>query len=223
VATAAKKAPAKAAAAKTPAKPAAKVAAKPAVAKVAPKVAAKATVAKKPAKAAKTKRFDELRGDQKKALDALLALRAQLIAQVRDISSSNLASNKQAGEELADIGSDNFYREIGLSMLSEDGRKLMMIQEALDRLQAGTYGFCEDCGCPIAPGRLKALPYAKLCVECQAEAERKTSEFGAGFEEEEEEEAASFGEGGAADAFEEEGEAAEEPEAEEEEEGEGEE
>ena len=141
---------------------------------------------------------EDLKGEKKKFLEALLELRANLSDQVRNISASNQNTTKQAGEELADIGSDNFYREIGLSMMTEDGKKLAAIHEAVNRLLCGTYGTCADCGCKIAEGRLKAIPYAKLCINCQEEMEKQAllPELGIGDEEED----AGFGKGNDEDA-----------------------
>jgi DnaK suppressor protein len=50
-------------------------------------------------------------------------------------------------------------------------RLLTQVNEALARMDAGTYGKCANCGKPIAPARLKALPSAALCIECQAKSE----------------------------------------------------
>ena len=105
--------------------------------------------------------------ERNKYYDALVALRNQIVNMLRNISASTLTSSKQAGEELADVGSDNFTREVGLAMMTEDGKKLAAIQEAIDRLAAGTYGTCSECGKRISEARLNALPYADLCVDCQ--------------------------------------------------------
>lgn len=50
-------------------------------------------------------------------------------------------------------------------------RRLSQVNEALERMDAGTYGKCANCGKPIAPARLRALPSAALCIECQAKSE----------------------------------------------------
>ncbi len=106
--------------------------------------------------------------EKQKFYDALIALRNQIMGQVRNLSATTLTSNKQAGEELADIGSDNFSREIGLAMMTEDGKKLSLIQEALERFANGSFGQCTDCGGKIGDARLRALPHARLCIDCQS-------------------------------------------------------
>lgn len=110
----------------------------------------------------------QLKGKQREYYSTLLEKRDQLIDQIHDLAESSLASNRQAGEELADVGSDDFMREVELSLASEEERQFILVQEALERLQNGTYGTCVDCGGAIGAGRLKAIPYAKLCVECKS-------------------------------------------------------
>ena len=114
---------------------------------------------------------EQLRGDKRKYYDALVNLRSHITSQYRDLSASSLASTKQAGEELADIGSDNFNRDLGLAMLTEDNRKLAQIGEAIERVLHDEYGTCADCGKGIAGARLLAIPFTMVCVECQARRE----------------------------------------------------
>ena len=59
------------------------------------------------------------------------------------------------------------------SLDSEGQREIIAIQAALKRLEDGTYGDCQTCGEPIAPARLKALPYAVQCIACASQAESK--------------------------------------------------
>ena len=108
------------------------------------------------------------RGTKRKRYEALVSLRDQLIEQVDHLSGSSLSVNHNAGEDMADIGSDNFTREMGLSVASEEGKKVSLIQEALKRLAKGSYGKCIDCKVSIEEGRLNAIPYAKLCVKCKS-------------------------------------------------------
>jgi DnaK suppressor protein len=112
------------------------------------------------------------RGEKKKRYDSLVEMREQLFQQLRTLSASSLTSTRQPGEELADIGSDNFSREMGLALMTEEGRVLSLIDEALERLDQGGYGVCIDCGGKISPLRLDAIPYAKLCVDCKGARER---------------------------------------------------
>jgi len=92
--------------------------------------------------------------------------RQQIYQRIRSASSS-LTTSRQAGEEAADVGSDDFIRETGLSIMSDDAEKLQMIDEALINLEKGVYGVCFDCGKLIGKPRLEAKPYARLCIDCK--------------------------------------------------------
>lgn len=103
----------------------------------------------------------------------LLQERDDLVDQIKELSSSSLIANRQAGEEMADIGSDDFLREMELALVGEEEKTFVLIQEALERLEQGSYGTCVDCTGPISRGRLQAIPYAKLCIECKAKREER--------------------------------------------------
>jgi DnaK suppressor protein len=59
-------------------------------------------------------------------------------------------------------------RELGISLMEMRNRRRQAIDEALTRLTEGTYGICAECGIEISERRLEAVPFAKLCVECQS-------------------------------------------------------
>lgn len=112
-----------------------------------------------------------LSGKDRHFYDMLREKRDQLIDQIQHLSESSLASTRQAGEELADVGSDDFMREVELALASEEERQFVLVQEAIERLHEGTYGQCIDCEEAIGDGRLEAIPYAKLCVDCKTRRE----------------------------------------------------
>lgn len=108
----------------------------------------------------------------------LLEEQGELEAQLSEIEESTF-SNSQSdisgevglGEEYADAGTATFERERDLSIENNVRDLLKKIQRALDRIGAGTFGICERCGKPIEKARIKALPYAGLCIkDAQAEA-----------------------------------------------------
>jgi DnaK suppressor protein len=72
----------------------------------------------------------------------------------------------------ADLGSDNYEQEFDLSMLEHQGQTLRQIDEALERIEGGTFGVCDSCGKQLRKGRLTAMPHARLCVGCQSEFEQ---------------------------------------------------
>ncbi|MBI3997943.1 MAG: TraR/DksA C4-type zinc finger protein [Armatimonadetes bacterium] len=77
-------------------------------------------------------------------------------------------------EDLADVASDTFEREKGFAIENSVQDLLTQVEEALGRIEEGTYGICEICGQPIHPDRLRALPYARLCINCKAREEQAT-------------------------------------------------
>jgi RNA polymerase-binding transcription factor DksA len=104
----------------------------------------------------------------------LLSLRTRLRGDVSTMTDGALSRSRSeaAGDlsamplHMADIGSDNLEQEQTLSFIQSDSETLDIIEEALVRIKAGTYGICEGCGKPIPKVRLNVLPYAASCVHC---------------------------------------------------------
>lgn len=67
---------------------------------------------------------------------------------------------------LADLASDNFEQEVTLDLLSNEAQRRQEIQDAIDRIDNGTFGRCEECHLAIGKGRLQAVPYTRYCVDC---------------------------------------------------------
>ena len=72
----------------------------------------------------------------------------------------------------ADSATDVSEDATNSALLQIQARQLAMVEDALRRLEAGTYGICESCGRAINPARLAVLPQAHLCVDCQARLEQ---------------------------------------------------
>ncbi len=82
-------------------------------------------------------------------------------------------ANKDEGMDTYDLASEERDREINF-ILSDRGRaKIKSIEDALQRLNEGSYGICESCGIEIAEERLEALPFTRLCRDCQQDQERE--------------------------------------------------
>jgi DnaK suppressor protein len=77
--------------------------------------------------------------------------------------------------DLVDQAGDERDRELSLLLTGRDKEKLTAINEALEKLDEGTYGVCEECGEKIGEGRIKVMPLAKLCVSCQSKLEKEMS------------------------------------------------
>jgi DnaK suppressor protein len=82
------------------------------------------------------------------------------------------ASSEGSGDE-ADAGTKTFEREHEMSLANNSRDLLLQVERALGRLDAGTYGRCENCGDPIPKARLQAFPRATLCVACKQREERR--------------------------------------------------
>jgi RNA polymerase-binding protein DksA len=76
------------------------------------------------------------------------------------------------GEQLADDAALATERETGQALRQNLSVVLNQVDHALDKIEHGTYGRCDDCGNEIPPKRLEALPHANLCVSCKSKAER---------------------------------------------------
>jgi len=106
--------------------------------------------------------------------DALGRLRDQIIRQINFLATDNLKRTQNDTEvdfRSEEQGTDNFNRDFALNRVSLDQDILFEIDEALNRIQMGTYGVCEICGHSIEQARLAALPYSRMCVTCQSKTE----------------------------------------------------
>jgi RNA polymerase-binding protein DksA len=74
---------------------------------------------------------------------------------------------------MADVATDNYDREFSLSLADNEQKLLNRINDALEKIDANTFGLCELCEKKINKTRLKAVPYAELCVPCQEKQEKK--------------------------------------------------
>jgi len=72
---------------------------------------------------------------------------------------------------LADLGSDAFEQEMTLGLMESESDELQEIEEALERIEDGTFGVCETCVKPIPKLRLKAIPYTRHCIPCKKKEE----------------------------------------------------
>jgi DnaK suppressor protein len=111
--------------------------------------------------------------------ERLLILKDTLLDSMRGVGRDSLRSRAEGSEasafgmHQADAGSDAYDRDFSLSLLSQEQDSLYEIDQALKRIENGTYGLCEICGKTIPQVRLEALPFARYTIECQAELERR--------------------------------------------------
>ncbi len=104
--------------------------------------------------------------------------KALLIKQRNDLISI-VSKNREGEEELLnhnvgdniDLAADSSERELLFTLNDNERRRLDHINIALEKIEKGTYGNCEDCGKPISKGRLLVVPYTKFCIKCSAKNE----------------------------------------------------
>ena len=104
----------------------------------------------------------------------LLTRRQTILASLAEQSDDmkKLVKTVAAGDVI-DVASDAIDRTLLDSLGSQDAARLQLVDNALDHIRQGKYGKCVKCGKDIPQQRLKALPYALMCVSCASEEERK--------------------------------------------------
>ncbi len=118
--------------------------------------------------------------DLKKLRGWLLEEQERLTAELQEIEhrtarmdESDRANELSAYEDHpADLASETFEREKDLAIGESVEGMLNKVNTALEKMERGTYGTCDACGRPIKKARLKALPFATLCLDCQGRLER---------------------------------------------------
>jgi DnaK suppressor protein len=115
----------------------------------------------------------------RKQKEKLLQLRDAMVDSMAGVAQDTLRSRAEGSEasafgmHQADAGSDAYDRDFALSLLSQEQDALYEIDQALKRIELGTYGVCEMSGKPIPRARLEAIPFARFTVECQSQLEKQ--------------------------------------------------
>ena len=113
--------------------------------------------------------------------ELLLKKKLELLKGIEHIANDALRTSQReaAGDlsayslHMADMATDNYDREFSLSLADNEQKVLNRINGAMEKLENNTFGLCELCNKKIAKVRLKAVPYAELCVPCQEKQEKK--------------------------------------------------
>jgi DnaK suppressor protein len=115
----------------------------------------------------------------RKQKEKLLQLRDAMVDSMAGVAQDTLRSRAEGSEasafgmHQADAGSDAYDRDFALSLLSQEQDALYEIDQALKRIEVGTYGICEMSGKPIPRARLEAIPFARFTVQCQSQLEKQ--------------------------------------------------
>lgn len=113
--------------------------------------------------------------------ELLLKKKAELAKGIEHIANDALKTSQRdaAGDlsayslHMADMATDNYDREFSLGLADKEQSILHRIDTALEKIESNTFGLCEVCEKKISKVRLKAVPYAELCVPCQEKQEKK--------------------------------------------------
>ncbi len=138
--------------------------AKPAAVPVAPAPAPAPPTTKAPAK------FRRLYG---KWRDLLIGLRHRLLREGSHLEEEGLKALEQevSVDHMADYGSDSYEQETTLQLIESNSISMRDVDNALKRIEQGTYGLCEECESLIPAARLSVLPHARYCIACQSKHE----------------------------------------------------
>jgi len=105
--------------------------------------------------------------------DKLLEEKDKILHDVSTKIRQESREQKRGTGDIYDIASDERERELSLMLGDRERQKLSEIDLALERIDDGSYGYCEDCGEPVAQKRLEVLPFTRVCVDCQSKHERE--------------------------------------------------
>jgi RNA polymerase-binding protein DksA len=111
----------------------------------------------------------------------ILKKKEDVIEHIKDISEETVKkSQKDASGDIssytyhmADVATDNYDREFSMGRVSDDREFLYELEDALKRIEDGSFGICEECESLISKTRLKAVPSARLCIKCQEKKDKK--------------------------------------------------
>ncbi len=112
----------------------------------------------------------------KNAKELLVEMKRTILRDISEDLKHGREGAKDDGMDTYDLASEERDREINFILSDREREKLQAIEEALERIDDGTYGMCDSCESEIAPGRLEALPFSRLCVSCQTEREKEAKQ-----------------------------------------------
>ena len=108
-----------------------------------------------------------------KMRERLLETKAKLLAEIDTELKAEREGNKDEGLDTYDLASEERDREINFILSDRERVKIKQIDDALERIDDGSYGVCESCGLEIAEERQNTLPFTRLCRDCQQDQERE--------------------------------------------------
>ena len=107
----------------------------------------------------------------------LIKTREELLEEIARNRKMEADDLKNEIGDLYDSADNERDRQLSHILNDRDRKKLIAIDEALERIEGGSYGICEECGKKIAPNRLKVMPFADLCVPCKSNMENQVGQY----------------------------------------------
>ena len=114
--------------------------------------------------------------------ELLLQERIKFASEIKSIAQEASKNPREASGDLssytvhmADMSADTYERELAMNLVSTEQKVLYQIEDALKRIEEGTYGVCQQCAKPISLSRLRVVPYTSLCISCQRTKEQTTT------------------------------------------------
>src|SRR5215813_4473956 len=108
-----------------------------------------------------------------KVREHLQEMKAKLLSEIDSELRAEREGNKDEGMDTYDLASEERDREINFILSDRERNKIKQVDDALERIEDASYGVCESCGLEIAEERLDAMPFTRLCRDCQQEQERE--------------------------------------------------
>ncbi len=111
----------------------------------------------------------------------ILKMKEKMLDDIKHISEDTLKKSQKdaAGDisgytyHMADVATDTYDREFSLGLASNERQSLYELDEAIKKIEEGTFGICEECKSLITKTRLKVVPFTRLCVKCQEKKEKR--------------------------------------------------
>ena len=119
----------------------------------------------------------KFRREYRRWRDLLISLRHRLLQEGSHLEEEGLKALEQevSVDHMADFGSDSSEQETTLQLIESNSLSMRDVDDALKRIDAGSYGLCEDCEQLIPTARLSVLPHARFCISCQSKREGMTA------------------------------------------------
>ncbi len=111
----------------------------------------------------------------------IMQTKEKVLDEIKHISDDTLKKSQRdaAGDisgyayHMADVASDAYDREFSLGLAAKERQSLYEVEDAIEKIEEGTFGICEECKSLISKTRLKVVPFARLCVKCQERKEKR--------------------------------------------------